>query len=64
MKLGFGTFDFIEQSDGQIIFLEINPNGQYGWLEEDLGVPISEAIAGELIKIAKHRILFKTVVVI
>jgi hypothetical protein len=54
MGLGFGAFDFIEQPDGQIVFLECNPNGQYGWLEEDLGLPISEAIAAELMKIAKH----------
>ena len=55
MGLGFGAFDFIEQPDGQIIFLECNPNGQYGWLEEDLGLPISDAIAAALIRIAKQR---------
>lgn len=44
----------IEDPDGRIVFLECNPNGQYGWLEEQLGFPISQAIAGELIKIAKN----------
>jgi|SRR5581483_9056964 hypothetical protein len=55
MGLKFGAFDFIEKPDGEVVFLECNPNGQYGWLEEELGLPISEAVAAELIKIAKHR---------
>lgn len=55
MGLKFGAFDFIEKPDGEIVFLECNPNGQYGWLEEELGLPISEAVASELIKIAKQR---------
>jgi hypothetical protein len=55
MGLQYGAFDFIEQPDGQIIFLECNPNGQYGWLEEDLGFPISQSIASHLMKIARQR---------
>lgn len=55
MGLKFGAFDFIEKPDGEIVFLECNANGQYSWLEEELGLPISEAIATELIKIAKQK---------
>jgi hypothetical protein len=55
MGLKFGAFDFIEKPDGEIIFLECNPNGQYGWLEEELNLPISGAIAAELMKIATSR---------
>jgi len=55
MGLKFGAFDFIEKPDGEIVFLECNPNGQYGWLEEELSLSISEAVASELIKIAKQR---------
>ena len=54
MSLGFGAFDFIETPEGEIVFLECNPNGQYGWLEESLGLPISAAIASELMKIAQR----------
>lgn len=56
-KLGlrFGAFDFIETSDNRFIFLECNPNGQYGWLEDGLGFPISDAIADELAAIAQSR---------
>ncbi len=52
--LRFGAFDFIEDKDGKITFLECNPNGQYMWLEEELGLPISQAIASELINIARQ----------
>lgn len=51
--LRYGAFDFIEGSDGSMTFLECNPNGQYGWLEDQLGLPISRAIATELVTIAQ-----------
>ncbi len=51
--LKFGAFDFIEDCDGMITFLECNPNGQFMWLEQQLGLPISEAIATELHTIAR-----------
>lgn len=51
--LKYGAFDFVEKPDGEMVFLECNPNGQYGWLEDQLGLPISSSIAAELIKIAK-----------
>lgn len=50
--LRYGAFDFIESEDGQITFLECNPNGQFIWLEDLLNLPISDAIVSELIKIA------------
>ena len=53
-NLRFGAFDLIETPEGEIVFLELNPNGQYGWLEDELGLPISEAIANELIIIANN----------
>lgn len=55
MGLKYGAFDLIEKPDGELVFLECNPNGQYGWLEEKLGFPISNAIADELMKIATTR---------
>jgi hypothetical protein len=53
--LRFGAFDFIEGSDGKMTFLECNANGQYKWLENNLGFPISEAIANELATIADRN---------
>jgi hypothetical protein len=31
------------------IFLELNPAGEWGWLQRDLGFPIAEAIAETLL---------------
>lgn len=53
--LKYGAFDFVETSNGEMVFLECNPNGQYGWLEAELGLPISSSIAAELIKIAEQQ---------
>jgi hypothetical protein len=47
-ELRYGAFDFIETPEGKMVFLECNPAGQYGWVETELGLPISEAIAHQL----------------
>jgi len=44
LNLQFGAIDFIVTPQNDYIFLEINPNGQWAWLELETGVPISEAI--------------------
>lgn len=44
MNLVYGAFDFVE-SGGEYYFLEVNPNGQWGFIEERAGMKISEAIA-------------------
>jgi len=31
----FGRLDFLLQKDGDLVFLEVNPNGQWGWLDSD-----------------------------
>lgn len=55
LGLRYGAFDFIERPDGTIVFLELNPNGQYAWLEHVLGLAISDAIAALLIDIAERK---------
>ena len=47
-NLNYSAVDLIEDKNGNIYFLEINPNGQYLWIEEVLGLPISSAIASFL----------------
>lgn len=46
--LRFAAFDFLLNKEGGIHFLELNPNGQWLWIEELTGHPISLAIADEL----------------
>lgn len=43
--LAFGALDFVVTPDGEWVFLEPNPNGQWGWLEFATGLPIASAIA-------------------
>ncbi len=50
--LVFGAFDFSVTPDGRWWFLECNPAGQWGWLAEETGLPIAEAIAEELVRAA------------
>jgi hypothetical protein len=50
--LGIGSFDLVETTDGEVVFLECNPQGQFGFLEETLDLPIFDAIVDRLIEIA------------
>ncbi|AQS68560.1 ATP-grasp ribosomal peptide maturase [Streptomyces pactum] len=43
--LNFGAFDFAVTADGAWWFLECNPNGQWAWLEDSAGLPITHAVA-------------------
>lgn len=49
LDLNFATFDFILTPDDQYVFLELNPNGQWLWIEQLTGLPISQAIGDLLI---------------
>ncbi len=48
--LHFGAFDFIHSKDGKYFFLELNPNGQWLWLEEQSGYNLTKEIADNLIE--------------
>jgi len=49
LGLVFGAVDLIHTPAGEYVFLEVNPSGEWGMLERDLGLPISEAIAHALL---------------
>lgn len=49
LGLAFGAIDLIITPENEIVFIEINPNGQWLWIEEETNQPISEAIAMLLI---------------
>jgi len=50
--LKFGAFDFILTPNGEYVFLEINPNGQWYWIEKLTGMPITD----RLVKLFEHCI--------
>ena len=45
LGLRYGAIDMVLTPDGRYVFLEINPNGQFLWIEELTGLPISDALA-------------------
>lgn len=47
LHLSFGAIDLVKDKYGNYIFLEINPNGQWAWIESDTGMQISNALIHE-----------------
>ncbi|WP_157995074.1 MvdC/MvdD family ATP grasp protein [Peristeroidobacter soli] len=43
--LTYGTIDLILTPDDRYVFLELNSAGEYAWIEQIAGLPISDAIA-------------------
>ena len=48
LRLRFGAFDFLVTPEGRWVFLEVNPNGQWAWIEQMTGMPIASALADAL----------------
>lgn len=44
LNLNYGALDFIVDPNDNWYFLEINPVGQYGWIEHLTGLAITKAI--------------------
>ncbi|MBN1206553.1 MAG: MvdC family ATP-grasp ribosomal peptide maturase [Myxococcaceae bacterium] len=49
LGLVYGAVDLIVTPDGRHVFLEVNPGGEWGMLERDLGLPIAAALAEALV---------------
>jgi glutathione synthase/RimK-type ligase-like ATP-grasp enzyme len=48
LNLRFGAIDFILDINQDLVFLEINPNGQWAWIEKQTGYEISNEIVNLL----------------
>ena len=55
LGLQYGAVDLVHARDGRLVFLEVNPGGQYHWLEHHAGLPISGAIAELLAEPSARR---------
>jgi MvdD family ATP-grasp ribosomal peptide maturase len=53
--LNYGALDFIVTPDGRHVFLEVNPVGEFFWLERCPGLPIADAIADVLLERSPRR---------
>lgn len=50
LDLEFGRFDFLREG-GRLWFLEVNPNGQWGWLDPKGDNGLYSAVAGEILAV-------------
>ena len=48
--LRYGAIDLVCAKDGRTYFLDLNPQGQFGWIEALTGAPIILALAKSLLK--------------
>lgn len=49
LGLVYAAVDFIVTPAGEHVFLEVNPGGQFMWMQHDLKLPMSDAVADLLI---------------
>lgn len=54
-SLNYGAIDIILTPDGRHVFIELNPCGEFFWLERAPGLPISDAIADLLLEHSPRR---------
>src|SRR5215218_5062604 len=47
-EINFASIDLIVTPGGGFVFLDLNPNGQWLWLEEELGLPLVASMANLL----------------
>ena len=50
LGLVYGALDFVVTPEGEWVFLEVNPGGQYGWIESCTGAPLTSVLADLLTK--------------
>lgn len=43
LGLVYGAFDFVKSPEGELFFLEVNPAGEWAWLELELDLPLRDA---------------------
>ena len=48
LGLNFAAVDVVETPAGEHVFLEVNPNGQWVWIEDQTGAPMCAAMAALL----------------
>lgn len=44
LGISFCSADFVESPNGELVFVDLNPDGQWAWLQIDFDLPIAAAI--------------------
>lgn len=52
-SLEFGRLDFLKDQRGRLWFLEVNPNGQFAWLDTEGRFGVLDAVARAILDV--HR---------
>ena len=60
LGLVFGAIDMRRAPNGDYVFLEINPSGQFMYIEATTGLPIASAVADELLRMDRKKSKVKT----
>lgn len=47
-RLQFAAIDLLVTPDGQYVFVDLNGNGQWGWIENHTGLPLTETLVNLL----------------
>jgi glutathione synthase/RimK-type ligase-like ATP-grasp enzyme len=55
LGIRFGAFDFALRPSGEYVFFELNPNGEWGWLQKTCGLPIAETLTDALTAPVVHH---------
>jgi glutathione synthase/RimK-type ligase-like ATP-grasp enzyme len=50
LGLVYGAIDLIVTPGGEHVFLEVNPSGQFLWIEDEVGLPLLDAMSEMLIQ--------------
>jgi hypothetical protein len=53
--LTFGAIDMIVTPEGQYVFVEINPSGQFLWLQDLAGLPLARKMADFLVHLSESK---------
>jgi glutathione synthase/RimK-type ligase-like ATP-grasp enzyme len=53
--LNFGAFDIIRDDDDKLYFIELNPNGQWYWIELLTGMPMVKAMVELITNLASQK---------
>jgi glutathione synthase/RimK-type ligase-like ATP-grasp enzyme len=56
LGLDYGAVDFIIDEDGKLFFLEVNPTGDWLWIEHDTKLPITRAVVDLLEHVVKSSV--------
>ncbi len=54
-QLNYGAINMVLTPEGEYVFLEVNPYGDFFWLEEYTKLPITQAIGNVLLGKGKRR---------